>query len=109
MTLMYWLPKLSIWYCLLFKTNFNGSHDPQYLSHLLKTPVTNLRAVAQDAASCGCLRIRRAFRKQGIQPSVVTIDIIEKVHSTVFLRDGGHVENKDRDLHRQINLPIVFA
>ena len=109
MTLMYWLPKLSIWYCLLFKTNFNGGHDPQYLSHLLKTPVTNLRAVAQDAASCGCLRIRRAFRKQGIQPSVVTIDIIEKVHSPVFLRDGGHVENKDRDLHRQINLPIVFA
>jgi hypothetical protein len=60
-------------------------------------------------AGGGCLRIRRAFRKQGIQPFVVTIDIIEKVHSTVFLRNGGYVENKDRDLHCQINLPIVFA
>ena len=61
------------------------------------------------SGDCRCLRIRRAFRKQGIQPLVVTINIIEKVHSTVFLRDGGHVENKDRDLHRQVNLPIVFA
>jgi hypothetical protein len=69
----------------------------------------HLGAVAQNAASSGCLRIRRAFRKQGIQPFVVTIDIIEKVHSTVFLRDGGYVENKDRDLYRQVNLPIVFA
>jgi hypothetical protein len=69
----------------------------------------HLGAVALNAASSGCLRIRRAFRKHGIQPFVVTIDVIEKVHSTVFLRDGGYVENKDRDLHRQVNLPIVFA
>ena len=63
----------------------------------------------QRSGDCGSLRIRRAFRKQGIQPFVVSINIIEKVHSTVFLRDRGHVENQDWDLHRQVNLPIVFA
>jgi hypothetical protein len=55
------------------------------------------------------LRVRRAFRKQGIQPFVVTIDIIEKVHCTVFLRDGGYVQNEDQDLDLQVNLAIVFA
>jgi hypothetical protein len=41
------------------------------------------------------LRIRRAFRKQGVQPFVVTINVIEKVNCTVLLRDGGHVENEN--------------
>jgi hypothetical protein len=95
----------------LIKTNISGSHDPPYLSHLLRTPATNLGAVAQNAASCGCLRIRRAFRKQGIQPSVVTIDIIEKVHSTVFLRDGGHVENKGDGVAIRLlaTVPVIYS
>ena len=83
--------------------------DQRIVAVSLTENTRHLGAMAQNAASSGCLRIRRAFRKQGIQPFVVTIDIIEKVHSTVFLRDGGYVENKDRDLHRQVNLPIVFA
>ena len=49
---------------------------------------------AHNAPSRVYLRIRWAFREQGIQPFVVTIDIIEKVHSTVFLRNGGHVQGK---------------
>ena len=57
----------------------------------------------------GQLWIRRPFCKQGVQPFVVTIDVIEKVHCTVFFSDCGDVEDKDRDLHCQINLPIVFA
>jgi hypothetical protein len=55
------------------------------------------------------LRIRGAFREEGIQASVVTIDVIEKVHGTVFLCDGGYVEKKDGHLRRQVNLPIIFA
>jgi len=39
----------------------------------------------------------------------MTVDIVEKVHCTVFLCDCCHVQNKDRDLRRQIDLPIIFA
>ena len=42
-----------------------------------------------------CLRIGEGFRKHSIQPFVVSIDIVEKVHSTIFLRDSGDVEKKD--------------
>ena len=44
------------------------------------------------------LWIRRPLGKEGVQSLVVTIDIIEKVHRAVFLRDRGYVENKDRHL-----------
>jgi len=55
------------------------------------------------------LWIRRPFRKQRIQSFVVTVDVVEKVHCPVLLGDSSLVENQDRDLLREVNLPIVFA